>query len=63
MNCHNPHSPRFKGVTSVMADGKPTVAPTQQYLKPEPRPRSGRRSSVDEPRIAPWRNPATDEWR
>jgi hypothetical protein len=39
VNCHNPHSPRFKGVTSVIADGKPTVAPTQQYLKPEPRPR------------------------
>jgi hypothetical protein len=39
VNCHNPHSPRFKGVVSVVADGKPTVAPTLEYLKPEPRPR------------------------
>ena len=39
VNCHNPHSPRFKGVTDVVVDGKPTVAPTLQFLKPEPRPR------------------------
>jgi uncharacterized CHY-type Zn-finger protein len=39
VNCHNPHSPRFKGVTEVVADGKNTVAPTLQPIKPEPRPR------------------------
>jgi len=39
VNCHNPHSPRFKGVQEVVANGKPTVAPTQKLLKPEPRPR------------------------
>jgi hypothetical protein len=38
VNCHNPHSPRFKGVTEVVAEGKKTVAPTLQPLKPEPRP-------------------------
>jgi hypothetical protein len=38
VNCHNPHSPRFKGVTEVVAGGKSTVAPTLQLLKPEPRP-------------------------
>ncbi|HET6412231.1 MAG TPA: hypothetical protein VFG53_09240 [Anaeromyxobacter sp.] len=39
VNCHNPHAPRFKGVAEVVVDGKPTVAPTQEFLKPEPRPR------------------------
>ncbi len=39
VNCHNPHTPRFKGVAEVVADGKKTVAPTLQFLKPEPRPR------------------------
>ena len=38
VNCHNPHTPRFKGVTEVVAEGKKTVAPTLQFLKPEPRP-------------------------
>jgi hypothetical protein len=39
VNCHNPHSPGFKGVKDVEAGGKPTVAPTLEYLRPEPRPR------------------------
>ncbi len=39
VNCHNPHSPRFKGVEAAVANGKPTVAPTLKLLKPEPRPR------------------------
>jgi hypothetical protein len=38
VNCHNPHSPRFKGVQEVVADGKKTVAPTLTAIKPEPRP-------------------------
>jgi len=39
VNCHNPHSPRFKGVTNVVVEGKATVAPSLEFLKPEPRPR------------------------
>jgi hypothetical protein len=39
VNCHNPHTPRFKGVTEVVIAGKKTVAPTLTFLKPEPRPR------------------------
>ncbi|MGC3998647.1 MAG: hypothetical protein QM767_14770 [Anaeromyxobacter sp.] len=38
VNCHNPHTPRFKGIQEVVVDGKKTVAPTLTYLKPEPRP-------------------------
>ncbi len=38
VTCHNPHSPRFKGVQQVVANGKATVAPTLQLIKPEPRP-------------------------
>ncbi len=38
VNCHNPHSPRFKGVEQVTSGGKATVAPTQTYIKPMPRP-------------------------
>ncbi|HET6436794.1 MAG TPA: hypothetical protein VFG59_01940 [Anaeromyxobacter sp.] len=38
VNCHNPHAPRFKGVEEVVVAGKKTVAPTQTFLKPEPRP-------------------------
>ena len=38
VNCHNPHTPRFKGVTEVVAGGKKTVAPSLTFLKPEPRP-------------------------
>jgi hypothetical protein len=39
VNCHNPHSPRFRGVEQVQADGKTTTAPTRAFLRPEPRPR------------------------
>ncbi len=39
VSCHNPHSPRFRGVKQVTVDGKPTVAPTLQMVAPEPRPR------------------------
>jgi len=39
VNCHNPHSPGFKGVTQIVVDGKTTTAPTLELLKPEPRPR------------------------
>ena len=39
VNCHNPHSPAFKGVADIEAGGKPTTAPTLEYLRPEPRPR------------------------
>jgi len=38
VSCHNPHSPAFKGVKEIVVDGKPTVAPTLQKLRPEPRP-------------------------
>jgi hypothetical protein len=38
VNCHNPHSPRFKGVQDVEADGKRTIAPTLGFIAPEPRP-------------------------
>jgi hypothetical protein len=37
-SCHNPHSPGFKGVKEIVVDGKVTVAPTLEKLKPEPRP-------------------------
>lgn len=39
VSCHNPHSPAFKGVKEIVVDGKPTVAPTLEKIKPEPRPR------------------------
>jgi hypothetical protein len=39
VNCHNPHSPAFKGVTPIVVGGKTTTAPTLEMLKPEPRPR------------------------
>ncbi len=39
VNCHNPHSPAFKGVKEVVEDGKPSVAPTLDKIKPEPRPK------------------------
>ncbi len=39
VSCHNPHSPGFKGVKAIVVDGKATVAPTLELLKPEPRPR------------------------
>jgi hypothetical protein len=49
VSCHNPHSPGFKGVKEIVVDGKVTVAPTLELLRPEPRPlrpeemRGGRR--------------------
>jgi hypothetical protein len=39
VSCHNPHSPGFKGVKEITVDGKVTVAPTLEKLRPEPRPR------------------------
>jgi hypothetical protein len=39
VSCHNPHSPRFKGVKEVTVDGQVTIAPTLEKLRPEPRPR------------------------
>jgi hypothetical protein len=44
VNCHNPHTPRFKGVR-VLGEGggagtwSAPTAPTLKLLKPEPRPR------------------------
>jgi hypothetical protein len=38
VSCHNPHSPSFKGVKEITVDGKLTVAPTLEKIKPEPRP-------------------------
>ncbi len=38
VNCHDPHSPRFKGVKDVVVAGKATVAPAQEYLRPLPPP-------------------------
>jgi hypothetical protein len=39
VSCHNPHSPAFKGVKDLVVDGKPTVAPTLEKIRPEPRPK------------------------
>jgi hypothetical protein len=44
VNCHNPHTPRFKGVREIGPGGQAGVwaaptAPTLKLLKPEPRPR------------------------
>jgi hypothetical protein len=39
VNCHNPHSPGFKGVQEIAVDGRATVAPTLERIRPEPRPR------------------------
>ncbi|WP_242342460.1 hypothetical protein [Anaeromyxobacter terrae] len=38
VNCHNPHTPGFKGVKEIEVDGKRTTAPTLEMLRPEPRP-------------------------
>jgi len=42
VSCHNPHSPRFKGVKEIRGpDGALiTVAPTLEMIRPEPRPRT-----------------------
>jgi len=39
VNCHNPHTPAWKGINDVMVDGKRIVSPTLELIKPEPRPR------------------------
>jgi hypothetical protein len=39
VNCHNPHTPAWKGVSDVVVDGKRIVSPTLELLKPEPRPK------------------------
>jgi hypothetical protein len=38
VNCHNPHTPGWKGVKEAVVEGKRVVMPTLQLLKPEPRP-------------------------
>jgi hypothetical protein len=39
VSCHNPHAPGFKGVKELVVEGKTTVAPTLEMLRPEPRPK------------------------
>jgi hypothetical protein len=39
VNCHNPHSPLFKGEKEVLVDGKRVTTPTLEKIKPEPRPK------------------------
>ncbi|HEX9053043.1 MAG TPA: hypothetical protein VF841_21115 [Anaeromyxobacter sp.] len=39
VSCHNPHSPAFKGVKEIVVDGRKTVAPTLERIRPEPRPK------------------------
>ena len=38
VNCHNPHTPRWKGVNDRVVDGKRVVSPTLELLVPEPMP-------------------------
>ena len=38
VNCHNPHSPRFKGVQEIQVGGRAVTQPTRELLKPLPRP-------------------------
>jgi hypothetical protein len=38
VQCHNPHSPRFQGVRTVVLHGRPVVVPTLDPVRPEPRP-------------------------
>ncbi len=54
VSCHNPHSPSFKGVREIVVDGKVTVAPTLQKLKPEPRP-------VRPDEMREWKRPAATQ--
>ena len=56
VSCHNPHSPRFKGVREITVDGKVTVAPTLENLKPEPRPRRPEE-------MRDWKRPAAEATR
>lgn len=39
VHCHNPHSPRFKGVDVLTVDGQLLQKPTATPTRPEPRPR------------------------
>jgi hypothetical protein len=39
VNCHNPHTPLFKGVKEQVVNGATLVMPTLEKIKPEPRPR------------------------
>ena len=39
VNCHNPHTPLFKGVKEEMVNGKLLVMPTLERIKPDPRPK------------------------
>jgi hypothetical protein len=38
VNCHNPHSPRFRAIVEVELQGKKASAPSLTPMKPEPRP-------------------------
>jgi hypothetical protein len=38
VQCHNPHSPRFKGVETKVIDGVPTQHPIATPTRPEPTP-------------------------
>lgn len=38
VNCHNPHTPKWKGVDDRVVNGKRIVSPTLELLKPEPVP-------------------------
>ncbi|HUL60185.1 MAG TPA: hypothetical protein VLU43_12965 [Anaeromyxobacteraceae bacterium] len=38
VNCHNPHSPRFKGVKEIEVGGRSVTQPTLELLAPLPRP-------------------------
>jgi hypothetical protein len=38
VNCHNPHTPRWKGVDDRVVAGQRVVSPTLDLLKPEPPP-------------------------
>ena len=38
VQCHNPHAPRFRGVRTVVVDGKSVVVPTLDSITPDPRP-------------------------
>jgi hypothetical protein len=38
VNCHNPHTPKWKGVNDRMVNGKRVVSPTLELLQPEPMP-------------------------
>jgi hypothetical protein len=39
VNCHNPHTPLFKGVKEELVGGRKVTMPTLEKIKPEPRPK------------------------